>query len=278
MYKKFLILASKQDEAGMNIATQLFQFRKNPVSGILSQEEKYFDIFIVDNSILFEENLNLDKLREYDFVIFASKHKSEKHEKSLTVHAPGNFSFEEPKFGGKPGKICKASAVFQKQIFKKLKENAEKSALKKYSVTLEATHHGPLINKPCLFIEIGATEEEWKDKRAGFAVAKTISETIEEFAGNKYNEIVVGIGGPHYCPEFNKLQLNSNIAISHVIPKYISPITEEILKEAWKKTDEEPDFFVVDWKGLGNAEQRQKVIDVLEKTQLPWKKLGDVEK
>ena len=278
MYRKFLVLASKQDEAGMNIVTQLSQFRKNPVSGILSREEKYFDIFIVDNSILFEENLNLNQINEYDFVIFASKHKSEKHTKSLTVHAPGNLSFEEPKFGGKKGKVCIASAVFQKQIFKKLRDNAEKSVLKKYNVTMEATHHGPLINKPCLFIEIGATEEEWKDKRAGFAVAKTISEAIQEFKENKYHEIAVGIGGPHYCPEFNKLQLDSNVAISHVIPKYISPITEEMIKEVWKKTDEEVDFAIVDWKGLGGAEQRQKIIDVLEKTQLPWKKLDEIDR
>jgi len=278
MYRKFLVLASKQDEAGMNIVTQLSQFRKNPVSGILSREEKYFDIFIVDNSILFEENLNLNQINEYDFVIFASKHKSEKHTKSLTVHAPGNLSFEEPKFGGKKGKVCIASAVFQKQIFKKLRDNAEKSVLKKYNVTMEATHHGPLINKPCLFIEIGATEEEWKDKRAGFAVAKTISEAIQEFKENKYHEIAVGIGGPHYCPEFNKLQLDSNVAISHVIPKYISPITEEMIKEVWKKTDEEVDFAIVDWKGLGGAEQRQKVVEVFEKTQLPWKKLDDIDR
>src|SRR3989338_6297121 len=229
MYKKFLILASKQDEAGMNIATQLLQFRKAPVSGILLQEEKFFDVFFVENSILYEENLDLDKLSEYDFVIFASKHKSEKHEKSLTAHAPGNFYFEEPKFGGKPGKVCKASVIFQKQIFKKLKENAEKTALKK-------------------------------------------------FKENKYHEIVIGIGGPHYCPEFNKLQLDSNVAISHVIPKYISPITEEMIKEVWKKTDEEVDFAIVDWKGLGGAEQRQKVVEVFEKTQLPWKKLDDIDR
>lgn len=277
MYKKFLILASKQDLAGMNIAEQLLKFRKNPISGIISKDEKFFDVFIVDDSILYEKNLNLDKISEYDFVIFASKHKSEKNEKALTVHAPGNFSFEEPKFGGQPRKVCKTSAIFQKQIFQKLKENAEKAVLKKYDVTMEATHHGPLINKPCLFIEIGSTEIEWKDKRAGFAVAKTISEAIYEFKENKYNEIAIGLGGGHYCPEFNKIQLNSNVAISHVIPKYISPITEEIIKEAWKKTDEEPDFFLVDWKGLGNAEQRQKVIDVLEKSSLPWKRLGEIE-
>lgn len=278
MYKKFLVIASKQDLAGMNIAEQLLKFRKNPISEILSKEEKFFDVFFVDNSILHEENLNLDKISEYDFVIFASKHKSEKNEKALTVHAPGNFSFEEPKFGGKPGKVCKASALFQKQIFQKLKENAEKAVLKKYNVTLEATHHGPLINKPCLFIEIGSTEIEWKDKRAGFAVAKTISEAIEEFKKNQYNEIAIGLGGGHYCSEFNKLQLNSNVAISHVIPKYLFPITEEMIREAWKKTAEEPDFFIFDWNSLGSSEEHQEVIDVLEKSHLPWKKLGEIER
>ena len=198
-------------------------------------------------------------------------------EKALTIHAPGNFSFGEPKFGGQSGKVCKASALFQKHLFKKLKENAEKAVLKKYKVTLEATHHGPLINKPCLFIEIGSTEIEWNDKRAGFAVAKTISEAIEEFKENPYNEIAIGLGGGHYCSEFNKLQLNSNVAISHIIPKYLSPITEEMIKEAWKKTDEEVDFVIVDWKELGNAEERQKVIEVLEKSHLPWKKLDEIE-
>jgi len=167
---------------------------------------------------------------------------------------------------------------FLKQVFEKLIKTSEKYHLRDYDITMEATHHGPLINKPCLFIEIGSTEEEWKDKRAGFAVAKTISETIQEFKENKYYEIAVGIGGPHYCPEFNKLQLDSNVAISHVIPKYISQITEEMIKEVWKKTGEEVDFAIVDWKGLGNAEQRQKVIDVLEEIKLPWKKLGDVER
>jgi len=265
MIKKFLIVGSKSDPASRNIIMNLMDIG-------------HFDFHLIDGDMLKTENLEISKINEYDLIIFASKHKSEKHTKSLTVHAPGNLSFEEPKFGGKKGKVCIASAVFQKQIFKKLRENAEKSALKKYNVTMEATHHGPLINKPCLFIEIGATEEEWKDKRAGFAVAKTISEAIQEFKENKYHEIAVGIGGPHYCPEFNKLQLDSNVAISHVIPKYISPITEEMIKEVWKKTDEEVDFAIVDWKGLGGAEQRQKVVEVFEKTQLPWKKLDDIDR
>jgi D-aminoacyl-tRNA deacylase len=109
-------------------------------------------------------------------------------------------------------------------------------------------------------------------------LAKTISDTIENFKENPYNEIAIGIGGPHYCPEFTKLQLNSNVAISHIIPKYVAPITEEMIKQAWEKTQEEPDFAIVDWKGLGKSEERQKVIEILEKNYISWKKIKEIKR
>ena len=141
-------------------------------------------------------------------------------------------------FGGKEGKICKTSALFEKQLFENLIKYAKHYELDKdYAVTLEATHHGPLIDKPCIFIEIGATETEWNDRRAGFVVAKTIEETIKTFKENPYNEVAIAIGGPHYCPTFNKIQSNSNVAISHVIPAYALPLSDEMIKEENKQTD-----------------------------------------
>jgi len=266
MYKNYLIIASKMDKAGINITTELSQFGN-------------FHFYLVDNlidsEIIFTENLDLEKINEYDFVIFASKHKSEKNEKTLSIHAPGNW--RDAKFGGQEKRVCKTSALFQKQLFEKLKTNAEKSYLK-YDVTLECTHHGPLINKPCVFIEIGSTENEWKDKRAGFVVAKAISETIESFKENPYNEIAIGIGGPHYCPNFTKIQLKSNIAISHVIPQYVFPITEEMVKEAIGGTEEDVDFILLDWKGLGNAEQRKQALEVLNKFYIQKKKTSEISK
>ena len=277
MYDKFLIVASKQDLAGMNITNQLPQFRKNPVLSAISQGKRFFDLHIVEGSILETKNLDPEKIDEYDFIIFASKHKSEKNEKALTVHAPGNL--KDANYGGESGKVCRASALFQKQLFEMLKKMAKKHGLaRNYNVTLEATHHGPLIDKPCVFIEIGSTETEWKYSRAGFVIAKTISETIEKFKENPYNEVAIGIGGPHYCPGFNKLQLKSNVAISHVIPKYLSPISKEMIEEAWEKTEEDPDFAVIDWKGLGNSEERQKVIEILDENHLPWKKLNEIKR
>jgi len=275
MYKKYLVVASKADLAGVNITTQLSQFRGNPVLSSM-QSKPSFDFYLVEDEIVYTRNLNLEKIREYDFVIFASRHVSEKGGKSLCLHAPGNF--RDSNLGGETGKVCPGSGLWQKQCFERLNKNAGKFHLRDFKVTLECTHHGPLIDKPCVFVEIGSTEAEWKNSKAGFVVAKTIAETIEEFEENPYNEIVVGIGGPHYCPNFNKIQLNSNLAISHVIPQYVFPLTEEMVREVVEKTEEDVEFVLLDWKGLGSAEHRQQVLEVLDKLYLKYKKTSEIDK
>lgn len=266
-YEKFLVVASKLDKAGINITTQLSQFKESADK---------FRFYLVDKEILHTENLDLEKISQYDFIIFASRHKSESKEKTLSVHAPGNWRLAE--FGGEKNKACKTSALFMKHIFEKLHQNAEQFHLNDYKITMEATHHGPLIEKPCLFIEIGSSETEWTNTKAAFIVARAISEAITDFNENPHREIAIAIGGPHYCPNFNKLQAKSNIAISHVIPQYAFPLSEEMVKEAVEKTAEELDFVLLDWKGLGNAEQRQRVISILDKMYLNYKKTSDAGK
>lgn len=263
MFKNYLIIASKKDKAGSNITTALSQYGK-------------FNFYLVDDDIIYTENLDMEKINKYDFIIFASKHASEKGGKTLSIHTPGNWKAAD--FGGQEGKVCKNSALFQKQFFEKLHENVKKYELKDYKLTMECTHHGPFINKPCMFAEIGATNTEWNDRRAAFIIAKTIKETIEDFKINPYNEIAIGIGGPHYCPNFNKVQLNSNVALSHIIPEYSLPLTEEMLKQAITQTQEEVDFAVIDWKGLGRSKERQQVLDMLDKMYIQYKRTGQVDK
>ncbi len=275
MYQKYLIIASKKDMAGINITTQLSQFRQKPIISSMSNTPN-FDFYLREEEIISDENLDYEKINRYDFIIFASKHQSKEGIKCLSVHAPGNWKKNE--LGGKENKVCLTSAQFQKQLFENLNKRATEHNLKDYQITLECTHHGPLINKPCIFIEIGSTENEWKDRRAGFIIAKTIRDTIEQFKENPYNEIAVGIGGPHYCPNFNNIQLKSNYAISHIIPGYALPLTEEMIKEAIKKTEEEVDFVILDWKGLGNADERQRILQILDKLYLKYKKTSEIKK
>ncbi len=268
-YNKYLIVASKLDRAGINITTQLSQFK--PLA-----TKKEFKFYLPEKEILYTENLDLEKINEYDFIVFASRHASEKREKTISIHAPGNWRIAE--FGGVSGKVCKTSALFQKFLFENLNLFARKYNLKNYQITMECTHHGPLIEKPCIFLEIGSTENEWKDLKAGFVVAKALYETITNFKENPYREIAIAIGGNHYCSSFNKIQETSNIAISHVIPKYALPLTESMVKEAIEKTEEEVDFALLDWKGLGSREQRQNVLDILDRLYVRYEKTGSIRK
>jgi len=276
MYKKYLVVASKLDKAGINITTALSQFRQNPVISSIGDKPN-FDFYLLEKEIIDDSGIDKEKINKYDFIIFASKHESSKKEKTLSVHSPGNW--RDNQLGGEPGKVCPSSALFQKQLFENLNTIAKKYEMdSKYNVTLEATHHGPLIEKPCVFIEIGSTDTEWNDRKAAFVIAKTISETIENFKENPYNEFAIGIGGPHYCPNFNKVQLNSNVALAHIIPQYALPLKEEMVKEALEKTDEEVDFALLDWKGLGNSEQRQQILDILDKLYLQYKRTSEIDK
>ena len=58
----------------------------------------------------------------------------------------------------------------------------------------------------------------------------------------------------------------------------MQPIEEEMIKQAIEKTFEEVDFAIIDWKGLGTSEQREKVIKILEENYIQWKKTSAIKK
>jgi len=51
-----------------------------------------------------------------------------------------------------------------------------------------------------------------------------------------------------------------------------------MVKEAIEKTEEEIDFVLLDWKGLGNEEHRKKVKEILDKLYLNSKKTSEISK
>ena len=269
---KFAVLYSKKDLAGINIAEQLKSYFLPHVPIIEMKKDS-----------IYEENIDqeIPELKKVDFIIFATKHASKAGGKTLSLHAPGNWRNAD--FGGKTGKVCKTSALVLKYLFQKMQENLSASKLD-YNLTMECTHHGPLIEKPCLFIEIGAQEEQWTNKEAGKVIAKTISD-FQNFESwkdqvNKKIKIALAIGGPHYCPNFNKIQLSdsNNLAISHVIPGYHLPLNDSMLHEAIEKTQEHASVVIIDWKGCGPSAERQKVMDVINKTGLEIIRTDQIEK
>jgi len=263
----FAILYSKKDEAGIAITDELkkYYLPQMPVIGLQKDS-------------IFSEDIDKDeRLKNFDFILFATRHKSKAGGKTLSLHAPGNWRNAD--FGGKAGKICPTSALVIKYIFQKLKDNAEKEK-SDYQVTLECTHHGPLIEKPCCFIELGSSEEQWKDKKAAAIIAKTISDlqNFESWKEKNRKRVIPTflIGGGHYSPAGNKVMLETNYAIGHIFPKYCLPLNESMLNEGINKTKEYIDEILLDWKGLGKF--KKETIELLDKFGLKHVRAEKVEK
>ena len=246
---KYAVIASKQDKAGMNIAKHLAP---------LIKDRKDIELFIREEDSIHCENI--DKEIDAEQFIFATKHASAKGVPALSVHFPGNFSKAE--MGGKERKLCKTNASLEKEFYLKLKE------LHDGEVTLEVTHHGPYLDKPCIFIEIGSTEKEWVNEEYGKIVAETISEVTKNV---KQYETLVGVGGGHYPRTFNKILERTDYAIGHICPKYqLENLDEDLLKQMFSA--EKVSFVVVDWKGVG--EHKEKIKKLLESYE--WKKARTV--
>jgi len=268
---RFAITYYKNNIAGKNIVEQFKKLAFTPQIPIIELEKE--TIFSEDIS-----SKRYPQLKNIDFLVFASTHKSEKGTPSLCLHAPGNWRSAD--LGGQSGKICPTSAQVLKYLFKQLDKNyqEDKQTLdKEYNLTLETTHHGPLTEIPCAFIELGSQEPEWKDEKAAKIIAKTIL-SLQNYKPNPKYISVIGIGGPHYAPNFNKIQLISKYAISHIIPQYAFPITESMLQEAEQKTTEQIKETLIDWKGCGNSEQRQQAVTTLESIGLKYKRTSEINK
>jgi len=268
---RFAIIYSKQNIAGVNIVEEFKKLAYAPQVPIIEVKNKQ-TIFLKQDDLK-----KYPELRNIDFLVFASTHKSEKGNPSLSVHAPGNWRGAD--LGGEPGKISKTSAFILKYLFQELEKNAKQvpEVYDKYQVTLEVTHHGPSIDIPCCFIELGSTEKQWSEKPPAKILAKTIL-SLQDYKPNKDWIATIGIGGPHYAPIFNKIQLNSNYALGHIIPKYALPLTTSILKQAEQKTIEQIKTTLLDWKGCGKSKERQKTINLLNQSGLAYKRTNNIDK
>ncbi len=266
---RYAITYYKENIAGKNIADRFKELAFSPQIPIIELKKE----------TLYSE-LNVEKypeLRDIDFLVFASTHRSEKGKPSLSIHTPGNWRSAD--LGGEPGKVCMTSAFVIKYLFQELDKNAKNNPdiYEKYEITMEATHHGPLTNIPCCFIELGSQEKDWKDEKAARILAKTVF-SLENYKSDSKWVPVIGIGGPHYTPNFNPIQLKSNYAISHIISEYAFPLTETMIKEAEVKTKEQIRLALIDWKGCGKSEQRQEALNLLTKLGLKYERTKLIKK
>ncbi len=243
----------------------VFPYKFSASKNILNQLKKFNipnNVEIVETEIESIYNENLEKEVKADYFIFATRHQSKAGVKSLCVHPIGNFS--KALLGGKDKNLVDAMPSFMKTAVLELSKNK----LNDFEVAFEATHHGPYLEKPCMFIEIGSSEDQWKNEEAGMIIAKTILEIVK--SKKKYKSCVV-LGGSHYNAVAKKIILNSEYAVAHVCPKHnLKDLDSEMIKQLINKSDEKIEFAILDWKGLGNEKQR--ILNLLEENNIEYKR------
>jgi D-aminoacyl-tRNA deacylase len=259
-------IASTKDIAGMNIAEQLIDiyefeklqetFQNHPIYG-KKFHKKETKLIFVDTEIV--ETQFLGEILDSHLFIFLSRHSSVKGIPTLSVHVPGNLS--EAKFGGRPRNVSVAPA---KAIKNSLLEMAKLVGEKNfgYDVSYECTHHGPSLDSPAMFVELGSSPNQWRDTKAAEIVAHAAVAAVSN--NPDCSSIVLGIGGPHYNKKFTKMALTGQWAFGHVIPKYaLGSVDIEIIRQCVEKTLEPTNSVVLDWKGI-KGEHKSKILAVLE--------------
>ncbi len=224
-----------EDPAALNIASML--------------QDEGFDRFktkAVDKNILYSEGI-FEQGKTY---IVLSKHKSEKQVRAITCHHTGNWT-EEAKYGGKPFSTSISIPNILKGIFMQMLDEIENAP--GFAATLEVTHHGPTPNIPIMFLEIGSSRKDWVDENA----AKIICSALQEFEPCEEGEVVMGVGGPHYAPNFTRLL--DKYRIGHIIPKYaIDGLSYEAFCNGIENCQQKTEKILMDWKGM-SAQHREKI-------------------
>ena len=210
-----------------------------------------------------------DFFNNLELVVFISRHSSVSGTPTLSVHTPGNLG--EAEFGGLPRRVSVSPANAMRDALKAMIQFKEEMRLS-YEVSYECTHHGPSLNMPTMFAELGSSPKQWNDVKAAEAVAHATMKAISSF-GESQAQAVLGIGGPHYSEKFTRIALESEIAFGHMIPKYAIPYVDvEILRQCVEKTLETVEFVVLDWKGI-KGEHKLKLVEMLEEIDVPFKKV-----
>jgi len=273
-----LLVSSNKDVASVNIANQLlqhFSFQKTMVFQGGPVYTGCFNERVVTFIRLNEELVNAQDLLTFfpdaKLVIFVSRHSSQSGTPTLTVHAPGNFA--DADFGGLPRTVSVSSAVAMSNALKMLVFFQQKFELLEYEVSFEVTHHGPSLDVPSMFVELGSSLSQWTNSKAAYAIACSVIFTIENFEFNPVQRAVIGIGGTHYNKKFTSMALNGEVFFGHMIPKYaVRHVDVSLLKHCVMRSLEQVSEVVLDWRGI-KGEDKPGLIAALNASGLVYRKI-----
>ncbi len=273
----YLIVASQDDAASLNIATYLLQhypftetserYEGRPLYR-WQRHDKDIRLLTVTGELAYRQDLTA--LLDVDLLVFVSRHESLDHKPIFSVHVPGNFSTAE--FGGLSHTISLAPANAMRAALREMAAQQTRLGLTDFTVYYEGTHHGPSLSTPTLFVEIGSTLAEWTNPVAGDVVAHAALAAIENEAPV---EAAVGLGGSHCNRRLTSISLASDIAFGHIVPAYAFKwLTPELLYQCVSRTLESNPLLVLDWKGI-DGKDRGLLQQVLDAVPYPVKRVSD---
>jgi len=204
----------------------------------------------------------LDELLETELIILLSKHSSATGRRAFTVHAEGNWSADN-KLGGEPKQLSVAAPEAMLAVLIEL----SRLNINGMEATYEATHHGPLLKTPSLFVELGGDESTINDRELAGALATAV---VNALGGRDYSYkgVALGIGGTHYPRKFTQSALDGEYAFAHIMPKY--HVKEaDMLGQALERSNIKPEVAVIEWKSV-NSSDRISIINKLNEMGLDY--------
>ncbi|HUR69630.1 MAG TPA: D-aminoacyl-tRNA deacylase [Candidatus Thermoplasmatota archaeon] len=218
---RILVLVSRPDAASVNIRDRLLEIapwtEAGGFAGLPVREHGDFLMAEIDEPHIHADGIDA-KMRaaglRFDAILVASKHRAESGKPALTVHPIGNFG--EAQVGGKPQRLVPTAPRIMGRVLRRLASEAKGLA---HQVTFEATHHGPYLETPTAFVEIGTDEAAWSDPDIGRRVARAILAAATPGPADAA-PVLVALGGSHYAPRASDLARQGRANIGHIIPGY----------------------------------------------------------
>lgn len=162
-------------------------------------------------------------------LVFPSIHRSERNVDCLTVHPIGNPG-PNAEVGGEPRTLCPTDP---RRMTHTLRTLAEVGGPVGWSATFEATHHGPSVDAPAFFVEIGYGTATDPPPDA----VRVLAHAIPRLEADPDDRVAVGVGGGHYVPHFTELALRRRWAFGHLLSRHaLAALDAATARAAWAGT------------------------------------------